>query len=91
MGGAPGPATRPALSELHVDPRAGFSLVLYDGGAEIFLGRDDFAGKLARLDEILAAVGPRGPSALRAVHLEGPSRDRIAVKLAPAPAPSSGG
>ena len=81
-GGAPGPAPRPGLSEIHVDPRAGFSLVLYDGGGEILLGRDDWPAKLARLDEILAAVGPRGPSALRAVHLEGPSRDRVAVRLA---------
>jgi cell division septal protein FtsQ len=89
-GGAPGPATRPALSEVHVDPRAGFSLVLYDGGGEIFLGRDDWPAKLARLDEILAAVGPRGPAALRAVHLEGPSHDRFAALLAP-PAAAPGG
>jgi len=82
-GGAPGPATRPALSEIHVDPRAGYSLVLYDGGGEILLGRDEWPSKLARLDEILAAVGPRGPAALRAVHLEGPNQDRVAVKLAP--------
>jgi cell division septal protein FtsQ len=83
------PAPRPALSEIHVDPRAGYSLVLYDGGGEIFLGREDWPAKLARLDEILAAVGPRGPAALRAVHLEGPSRDRIAVRLAP-PSPAGG-
>jgi cell division septal protein FtsQ len=82
-GDGPGPASRPALSEIHVDPRAGYSLVLFDGGAEILLGRDDWPAKLARLDEILAALGPRGPAALRAVHLEGPSRDRIAVSLAP--------
>jgi cell division septal protein FtsQ len=81
-GGAPGPATRPALSEIHVDPRAGYSLVLYDGGGEILLGRDEWPAKLARLDEILGALGARGPAALRAVHLEGPSRDRIAVRLA---------
>jgi cell division septal protein FtsQ len=87
VGGAPGPATRPALSEIHVDPRSGFSLVLYDGGAEILLGRGDWAGKLARLDAILAAVGPRGPSALRAVHLDGPTQDRVAVRLAPPPSP----
>jgi cell division protein FtsQ len=81
-----GPAARPALSEIHIDPRAGYSLVLYDGGGEILLGRDDWPAKLARLDEILGALGQRGPAALRAVHLEGPSRDRIAVRLAPAPA-----
>jgi cell division septal protein FtsQ len=77
---------RPALSEIHVDPRAGYSLVLYDGGGEILLGRDEWPAKLARFDEILGAVGPRGPSVLRAVHLDGPTRDRVAVKLAPAPA-----
>jgi cell division protein FtsQ len=81
------PAARPPLSEIHVDPRVGYSLVLYDGGGEILLGRDEWPAKLARLDEILAALGPRGPAALRAVHLEGPSHDRIAVRLAPAPAP----
>jgi cell division septal protein FtsQ len=80
-----GSATRPALSEVHVDPRSGFSLVLYDGGGEILLGLDDFPAKLARLDEIMGAVGPRGPAALRAVHLEGPTHDRVAVRLAPVP------
>jgi hypothetical protein len=84
-GGAPGLATRPALSEVHVDPRAGYSLVLFEGGGEILLGRGDWAGKLARLDEILAALGPRGPAALRAVHLDGPTQDRVAVRLAAAP------
>jgi cell division protein FtsQ len=83
--GVPVPATRPALSEVHVDPRAGYSLVLYEGGGEILLGRGDWAGKLARLDEILAALGPRGPAALRAVHLDGPTQDRVAVRLAPPP------
>ncbi|HVR01646.1 MAG TPA: FtsQ-type POTRA domain-containing protein [Polyangia bacterium] len=81
----PVPATRPALSEVHVDPRAGYSLVLYEGGGEILLGRGNWAGKLARLDEILAALGPRGPAALRAVHLDGPTQDRVAVRLAPPP------
>jgi len=88
VGDAPGPATRPALSEIHIDPRAGFSVVLYDGGGEILLGRGDWPGKLARLDEILGALGPRGPAALRAVHLDGPTQDRVAVRLAPA---ASGG
>lgn len=80
-----GAVDRPALSEIHVDPRAGYSLVLLDGGGEVRLGRSDWAGKLARLDEILGALGPRGPSALRAVYLDGPTQDRVAVRLAPAP------
>jgi cell division protein FtsQ len=86
-GARAGAATRarPALSEVHIDPRAGFSLVLYDGGGEILLGRGGWSGKLARLDEILAALGPRGPAALRAVHLDGPTQDRVAVALAPPP------
>jgi cell division protein FtsQ len=75
---------RPTLSEIHVDPRAGYSLVLLEGGGEVLLGRGDWPGKLARLDEILGALGPRGPAALRAVHLDGPTLDRVAVKLAPA-------
>jgi cell division septal protein FtsQ len=74
---------RPALSEIHVDPRAGYSLVLLEGGGEVLLGRGDWPGKLARLDEILGALGPRGPAALRTVHLDGPTLDRVAVKLAP--------
>jgi cell division septal protein FtsQ len=78
---------RPLLSEIHVDARAGYSLVLLEGGGEVRLGRGDWAGKLARFDEILDAVGPRGPAALRAVHLDGPTLDRVAVRLAP-PAPS---
>jgi cell division protein FtsQ len=79
---------RPALSEIHIDPRSGFSLVLFDGGGEVLLGRGDWSGKLARLDEILAALGPRGPAALRAVHLEGQTGDRIAVRLAQAANPT---
>src|SRR6185369_7286083 len=47
-------ATRPALSEIRIDPRYGFSLFFYDGGGEAFLGRGDYADKLARLDQILA-------------------------------------
>jgi cell division protein FtsQ len=76
-------SARPALSEIHVDARSGYSLVLLEGGGEVRLGRGDWPGKLARLDEILGAVGSRGPAALRAVHLDGPTLDRVAVRLAP--------
>jgi cell division protein FtsQ len=81
-----GPArpARPKLSEVHVDPRSGFSLVLLDGGGEIRLGRGDFADKLARLDRIVAALDRRGPAALRTVYLDGPLADRVTVRLAEA-------
>jgi len=74
---------RPKLSEVHVDPRAGFSLVLLEGGGQIRLGRGDFADKLARLDGIVAALGPRGPGALSVVYLDGPLSDRVALRLTP--------
>jgi cell division protein FtsQ len=72
---------RPALSEVHIDPRFGFSLVLFDGGGEIRLGRGDTAAKLARLDRIVAALGPHGAAAVRAVHLEGDAHDRVTLLL----------
>jgi cell division septal protein FtsQ len=81
------PGARPPLSEIHIDPRVGFSLFLYDGGGEIRLGRGGLADKLARLDEILANLGPRGISALRVIHLDGPAGDRVPIRLAPPAAP----
>src|SRR5262249_52500542 len=33
------PGRRPGLSEVHIDPRFGYSLVLFEGGGEIRLGR----------------------------------------------------
>jgi cell division septal protein FtsQ len=74
---------RPKLSEVHVDPRAGFSLVLLEGSGEIRLGRGDFPAKLARLDAIFAALGTRGPGALSVVYLDGPLSDRVALRLTP--------
>ena len=82
---APTPRPRPALSEIHIDPRYGFSLLLYDGGGEIRLGRGDYTDKLERLDRILAGLGSLGvrdPAGLRTIHLDGPNRERVAVKLA---------
>lgn len=75
---------RPKLSEVHVDTRAGFSLVLLEGSGEIRLGRGDFEAKLARFDLIFAALGPRGPSALETVYLDGPLSDRVTVRMADA-------
>jgi len=72
---------RPRLSEMHVDPHSGFSLVLLDGAGEIRLGRGGTDEKLARLDQILGAVGPRGPAALATVYLDGALADRITVRL----------
>ena len=78
---AEGHPERPKLSEIHVDPRAGFSLVLFEGSGEVRLGRGDFDGKLARLDRIFAALGPRGPGALSVVYLDGPLSDRVALRM----------
>ncbi|HEY6476926.1 MAG TPA: FtsQ-type POTRA domain-containing protein [Polyangia bacterium] len=72
---------RPKLSEVHVDTRAGFSLVLFDGSGEIRLGRGDFEAKLARLDRIFGALGNRGPAALATVYLDGPLSDRVTVRM----------
>ena len=85
------PAARPPLSEVHIDPHAGFSLFLYDGGGEIRLGRAGIADKLPRLDEILAELGPRGIAALRVIHLDGPTGDRVPIRMAPVaqPAPAA--
>lgn len=79
------PTSRPALSEVHIDPRAGFSLFLFDTGGEIRLGRADVADKLARLDEVLAAFGSGGVSRLKVVHLDGPTGERVPIRLAAAP------
>jgi len=76
---------RPKLSEVHVDPRAGFSLVLLDGAGEIRLGRGETDDKLTRLDRIFASLGPRGPAALATVYLDGAVADRVTVKLAGPP------
>ena len=81
---ADGHPERPKLSEVHVDTRAGFTLVLYDGGGELRLGRGDFEAKLARLDRIFAALGSRGPAALETVYLDGPLSDRVTLRMAAA-------
>jgi cell division protein FtsQ len=76
------PAARPKLSEVHVDPRNGFSLLLLEGGGEIRLGRGDWTEKLARFDRILGGLGPRGPAGIEVVYLDGPAADRVTVRLA---------
>jgi cell division protein FtsQ len=80
---AAGGVARPALSEIHIDPHTGFSLFLYDGGAQIRLGRGDIAGKLDRLDKILAEFGPRSFANLRTIYLDGAANDRVPIRLAP--------
>jgi cell division protein FtsQ len=66
-------ASRPALSEVNIDPRFGFSLILLEGGAEIRLGRGQIDKKLARFDQILEAVNQEdlgGLPAVRVVNLD---------------------
>jgi cell division protein FtsQ len=72
---------RPKLSEVHVDARSGFSLVLMDGGGRVRLGRGEVEGKLARMDRIIAALGPRGAAGVATVYLDGPAADRVTVRL----------
>jgi cell division protein FtsQ len=85
---------RPALSEVNVHPRHGFTLYLLEGGAEVRLGRGRYDEKLARLDRILDAVkanGPEGLAAVRVVHLDGDRGNLVPVRMAentpPEPAP----
>ena len=73
---------RPKLSEIHVDTRTGFSLILFEGSGEIRIGQGDFGAKLAQFDRIFAALGPRSPVALRTVYLDGPLSDRVAIRMA---------
>jgi cell division protein FtsQ len=75
---------RPAVGEISIDPGFGFSLLLFEGGAEIRLGRGNYGKKLAQLDEIFEALGARGTgglSALRIVHLDLPESGRVPVLL----------
>ena len=74
---------RPPLSEIHIDPRNGFALFLLEGGGEIRLGLGDMSEKLARLDEVLNELGPKGIAALQVMHLDGPASDRVPLRLTP--------
>ncbi len=75
---------RPAVGEISIDPGFGFSLILFESGAEIRLGRENYSKKLAQLDQIfeaLVAKGTGGLSALRIVHLDLPESGRVPVLL----------
>ena len=79
--------TRPALSEIAVDPRFGFSLFLLEGGAEVRLWRGEYNKKLASLDQIFEAVRTSGSPdlrTLRIVHLDVADlrAGRVPVRLA---------
>ncbi len=78
---------RPKLSEIHLDARTGFTAVLLDGGGEIRLGRGEWERKLAALDRILGAIGPRGPAALTTVFLDSAPSERVTLRLKPSAAP----
>ena len=75
---------RPAVGEISIDPGFGFSLLLFEGGVEVRLGRGNYSKKLAQLDQIFEAVmakGYGGLSALRIVHLDLPESGRVPVLL----------
>jgi cell division septal protein FtsQ len=74
---------RPAVGEISIEPGFGFSLLLFDGGAEIRLGRGNYGKKLAQLDQILEAVKAKGGGlgGLRIVHLDLPESGRVPVLL----------
>jgi cell division protein FtsQ len=75
---------RPTVGEISIDPGFGFSLFLFEGGAELRLGQGNYGKKLAQLDQIFEAVmakGMGGLSALRIVHLDLPESGRVPVLL----------
>ena len=75
---------RPAVGEVAIDPRFGFSLFLLEGGGEIRLGPDGFGKKLAQLDQIFEALPTKesgGPAALRVVHLDLLNDGRVPVLM----------
>lgn len=77
---------RPPLSEIRIDARAGFTLVLLQGGTEIALGHGDWPARLARFDLLTDTLGADALAELRQVHLDGPNLSRIPVLPRP-PAP----
>ncbi len=52
----------PRLSEVHVDPVLGLSIVPAESGAEIRLGKDRYAARLQRLRAVLATIEREGRS-----------------------------
>ena len=52
---------RPKLSEIHVDTRTGFSLILFEGSGEIRIGQGNFEAKLAQFDLDLRGAGATKP------------------------------
>jgi cell division protein FtsQ len=74
---------RPEVGEVNMSPRYGFTLFLLEGGAEIRLGRQDYDGKLARLDQIFEAVKGSGADrgSIRVVHLDGSDLRKVPVRL----------
>lgn len=63
---------RPAIGELHVDPRGELTLRTYDGGVAIQLGApgDDLAARLDTFDAAWAELGDAERARARAVHVD---------------------
>lgn len=73
------------VSEVHLDPAEGVTLYLGDRGVAARLGQGDFAGKLDRLERVLAEVERRGEQ-VELVRLDNRARPGwIAARMAKAP------
>lgn len=80
---------RPALSEIHLDKKRGFSLVLADSGARVELGTGDIhliSERLARFDTSWAALSATERGAARTFFLDNDTRvDNVTIAFASPP------
>jgi len=83
---------RPALSEINLHPRYGFTAYLRESGSQVRLGRGRYGEKLARLDQIVDSVVKAkvwGLSAVKAIHLDGDVTKGVSIRLGPGPSPGT--
>lgn len=79
------------LSEIHLDPGDGTTIYVGDDGIQVRLGTGDLEAKLARLEQVLAALRAEGRKA-EVLHLDNRLHPSwVAVRLAGAEQPPPGG